>query len=171
MIGRSVPEEKYVQLLEWLRANDAEINDKLELRASLQGDGYGAFITSPVEKDELLFTIPRKVCLTLQDATNDKDCGETFQKLIDVAGPGGNTVSMAGYMAKEYLLSQEENLDSFWKPYFQTLPWQRGKYCSVPAQKKSGYLAPITLMVRTFFVFCLLNCFATLLCYTTTLPQ
>jgi len=123
-----------MELLEWLEDNGAYINDKIELRETSQGDGYGAFVTSHVDEDELLFTIPRKLCLTLEDATSDKDCGEEFQKLIDKAGPGGNTVSMAGYMAKEYLLVQEDLKqdkedslpNSRWGPYFQTLPWERG---------------------------------------------
>lgn len=122
MEGRPVAASKYQALLEWLRSNGAEINEKIELRASSQGDGYGAFVNSDVQADELLFTIPRAACLTLDDATSDAGCGETFSKLIEKAGPGGNTVSMAGYMAKERLVGTA----SRWRPYFETLPWERG---------------------------------------------
>ena len=130
--AKTVDESKYTGLLEWLKSNDAEINEKLELRRSSQGDGFGAFVTSSVQEDELLFTVPRKACLTLGDATNDENCGEAFTNLIEKAGPGGNTVVMAGYMAKEYLVLLEdikngkEDSTSRWASYFQTLPWERG---------------------------------------------
>jgi len=47
--------------------------------------------------------------------------------LIEKAGPGGFTVALAGYMAKEYLLLQEGKVqDTGFGPYLATLPWQRG---------------------------------------------
>lgn len=129
---KTIEATTYDGLLEWLKSNDAEINEKLEIRRSSQGCGYGAFVTSEVAEDELLFTVPRKACLTLEDAISDPNCGEAFTKLIEKAGPGGNTVVMAGYMAKEYLLTLEdlrnakEATSSKWSAYFQTLPWERG---------------------------------------------
>ncbi|KAL3925911.1 MAG: hypothetical protein SGILL_000088 [Bacillariaceae sp.] len=129
LVGRPVEESKYIGLLQWLEENGAFISDKIELTKSAQGDGYGAFVSQPVEAGELLFQIPRGLCLTLEDATkNDEDCGEAFQALIDKAGPGANTVVMAAFMAKEYLVSQEksDNKQSSWGPYFATLPWERG---------------------------------------------
>ena len=130
LIDQPVEKSKYDGLLDWLQSNNAIINDKIELRKS-EGCGFGAFVTSTVEENELLFTIPRQLCLTLADATSDPNCGEAFGKLIEKAGPGGNTVVMAGYMAKEYLILQEELKKAQvptgkWSAYFQTLPWQRG---------------------------------------------
>ena len=133
--AKSVPGESYNDLLSWVQANGGEINDKIIIQKSSQGCGYGAFVEDEdnggVEKDEILFTIPRTACLTLDKATSDDDFGETFQKLIEKAGPGGNTVVMAGYMAKEYLLlleelKKEQEYNSKWGAYFQTLPWERG---------------------------------------------
>jgi hypothetical protein len=130
LVSQPVEQVKYMELLAWLKENGATINDKIELRASSQGDGYGAFVQQPVSEGELLFEIPRALCLTLEDATGDAECGESFSKLIEKAGPGGNTVAMAGYMAKEYLVSLEDEDDdtkkSRWGPYLQTLPWKRG---------------------------------------------
>jgi hypothetical protein len=88
-------------------------------------------VTSDVEEGELLFTVPRKACFSLADATSDPSCGEAFSNLIEKAGPGGNTVVMAGYMAKEYLITMEDlkkgkEPSSRWASYFQTLPWERG---------------------------------------------
>jgi hypothetical protein len=136
-LSQPIEQDKYMALLQWLQDNGAEINDKIEIRESSQGDGYGAFVKDHMSEGELLFEIPRNLCLTIQDATDDKDCGELFSKLIDKAGPGGNTVAMAGYLAKEYLISLEidgsdddDDDDSAessrWGPYFQTLPWKRG---------------------------------------------
>ena len=126
-----IDRSNYDGLIDWLKTkNEAEINDKIELRKS-EGCGFGAFVTSEVEEGELLFTVPRKACLTLADATSDPTCGEAFTKLIEKAGPGGNTVVMAGYMAKEYLITMEElkkgkEPSSRYASYFQTLPWERG---------------------------------------------
>jgi hypothetical protein len=127
---KAIEASKYSDLVEWLKSNDAEINETIEIRKS-EGCGFGAFVTSEVAKDELLFTVPRKACFTLEDATGDSSCGEAFTNLIDKAGPGGNTVVMAGYMAKEYLVQLEDikkgrEASSRWAPYFQTLPWERG---------------------------------------------
>ncbi len=130
-IEQAVGKSKYDGLIDWLKStHEADINNKIELRKS-EGCGFGAFVTSDVEEDELLFTVPREACLTLQDAIGDTNCGDAFGKLIEKAGPGGNTVVMAGYMAKEYLIMLEElengkEPSGKWAPYFQTLPWQRG---------------------------------------------
>jgi hypothetical protein len=147
LLNQQIEKDKYVALLQWLQDNGADINEKIELRASSQGDGYGAFVREDVSEGELLFEIPRNLCLTIDDALDDEDCGEPFSKLIDKAGPGGNTVAMAGYMAKEYLISSSSSSSSStspllevvvdqsddtsakpsrWGPYFQTLPWKRG---------------------------------------------
>eukprot|EP00980_Cylindrotheca_fusiformis_P014731 scaffold4009_cov124-Cylindrotheca_fusiformis.AAC.11 len=127
----SIEGSKYDDLLEWLRSNGGEINEKIKIQQSSQGCGYGAYVTSPVAEDELLFSVPRKSCLTLDAATSDEKFGKAFTNLIEKAGPGGNTVVMAGYMAKEYLLLQEDlkngrETTRRWGPYFQTLPWKRG---------------------------------------------
>jgi len=70
-----VSDNKYETLLDWLARKDAEISDKIKIKHSERGGGYGAFLTAPVEPDELLFTLPRGACITLADATNDKQCG------------------------------------------------------------------------------------------------
>jgi hypothetical protein len=122
---------KYDRLLSWLQTQNAEISEKVVIQESSRGGGFGAFITEDVSMHELLFTIPRNACITLQHVTDDPTCGEAFQALIKKAGPGGNTVSMAGFLAKEYLIMQEDlnmgNYDSTcFGPYLATLPWTRG---------------------------------------------
>ena len=126
-----VEASKYEDLMRWLKQNGAEINEKLDIRQSSSGCGYGVFTSDDVVEDELLFTVPRQACLTLDDSTNDPNCGEAFSNIIEKAGPGGNTVVMAGYMAKEYLLLLEDvkkgkGASNRWGAYFQTLPWERG---------------------------------------------
>jgi hypothetical protein len=119
--------QKYANLLDWLTSQGAEINHALEIQESSHGGGYGAVVTDPVKADELLITIPRKACVTLQNVRDDVKCGDAFQELIKKAGPGANTVCMAGWVAKEYLMMQEKEDDSsLFGPYLATLPWKRG---------------------------------------------
>jgi hypothetical protein len=117
-------------MLAWLKSLDAEVNDKLVINKSTRGGGYGAFVSEAVAKDELLFTVPRQACVTLDDVTDDPNCGEAFANVIKKAGPGGNTVCMAGFLAKEYLMLQQDDdeaiLNSSFGPYLMTLPWERG---------------------------------------------
>lgn len=133
----NTPEKNYNQLLTWLKSTEnGVVNSKIEIKPSDRGGGFGAFVNAPVEADEVLFTVPREACVTLTDAINDANCGEAFGNLIKAAGPGGNTVVMAGYLAKEYLLSKESTTrsmassnnseDNQFGPYLATLPWERG---------------------------------------------
>eukprot|EP00977_Amphora_coffeiformis_P013286 scaffold3421_cov181-Amphora_coffeaeformis.AAC.26 len=137
-IGETLDQSKYDALLDWVKAQDgAEIHPAVELRPSTLGDGYGAFVGSAVPEGELLFAIPRSACVTLEDGTEDPACGPTYRKLIEKAGPGGNTVVLAGFLATERLRSLEhvkqkqENgqatcANSLFGPYIDTLPWERG---------------------------------------------
>lgn len=102
------------------------------------------FASEDVPQGELLARIPRDCCVTLDDALNDSECGPAFQKLIEQAGAGADTVVIAGYLAKEYLLLQEydrrikagegsdDNAEMIrlsnikFAPYLRTLPWSRG---------------------------------------------
>jgi hypothetical protein len=139
-IGEKLDGHKYDALLEWVRAQDgSEIHPSIELRPSISGDGYGAFVAAPVAAGELLFSIPRSACVTVEDGTEDSECGPTFRTLIEKAGPGGNTVVIAGFLAMERLRSLEHARqmadeeepgvqceDSRFGPYLDTLPWERG---------------------------------------------
>jgi SET domain len=120
----TVEKLKYEELLQWMRSNNAEISDKLFIQESTFGVGYGAFVSAQVEEGDILFTVPREACVTLADALKDPKCGETFSKVMEKAGPGGNTVVMAAYLAKEYLISFEQDVK--FGPYLETLPWERG---------------------------------------------
>jgi len=69
--------------------------------------------------------------MTLLDATEDPDCGAGLTDLMEKAGPGSDTVVMAGYMAKEYLAYEARGGDGggsegLFGPYLSTLPWERG---------------------------------------------
>lgn len=80
---------------------------------------------SNIQKDELLFQIPREACITSSSILNDEECGTAFQTLMKKAGPGSFTVCMAGFLAKEYLCYLEGTETKF-GPYLATLPWKRG---------------------------------------------
>lgn len=122
----SITLEKYETLLTWFNSTfpTSYISPSMCIAESSQG-GYGAFASSEIEKDALLLSIPRTACVTTSVALDDKDCGEAFQALIKKAGPGSETVAMAGYLAKEYLIYLEGG-ETVFGPYFATLPWDRG---------------------------------------------
>lgn len=125
---------KYTDLLKWLESQGAEINDKVTIQESSLGGGYGAVVLDDVVEDEVLFTVPRKACVTMDNVRQDIECGDAFKELIKKAGPGGNTVCMAGLLAKQYLMMKESEQDDndyattniLFGPYLATLPWQRG---------------------------------------------
>jgi len=124
-------QDDYDAMLDWLREKGAEIDDSLILKPSERGGGYGAFVTRDVAENTLLFSISRDACVTLSDATEDEACGEGFRALLEKAGPGGNTVALAGFLAKEYLKTMEDvkkgrKTKTTFGPYLRTLPWIRG---------------------------------------------
>lgn len=137
-IGEKLDQSKYDALLDWVKDKEgSEIHPSIELRPSTSGDGYGAFVSNAVEEGELLFAIPRSACVTLEDGTEDPECGPVYKKLIEKAGAGGNTVVLAGFLATERLRSlahakqkqenpDEATADSSFGPYLETLPWSRG---------------------------------------------
>lgn len=45
--------------------------------------------------------------MTIDVCLNDVDAGDSLRKLREAAGPGSDTVIMAGYLAKEYLMGKE----------------------------------------------------------------
>lgn len=131
MTSTRVEKSKYEGLLEWLKSRDATtvVNDSVYFEESALGGGIGAFVSETIEEGDLIFTVPRQACVTLDDATSDEKCGEAFKTIMDKAGPGGNTVVMAAYLAKEYLISlvlQDSDNDVKFGPYLETLPWERG---------------------------------------------
>jgi len=128
-----IPDNKYAALLDWMASKGAFVSDKITIQPSSRGGGYGAFVTDLVEEGELLFTIPRSVCVTTQNVVDDEACGKAFARLIEKAGPGGSTVAMAGFLAKEWLKALEDveqgkdlMSSSEFGPYLATLPWERG---------------------------------------------
>lgn len=130
--------EEYGNLLTWLDESfsTSYIHPSIKLAPSTRingGGGHGAFVTSSLSENDLIFKIPREACITSSDVLQDEDCGKVFKALIDKAGPGGFTVCLAGYLAKEYLCHLEsKELDngvtspSKFGPYLDTLPWKRG---------------------------------------------
>ena len=127
----------------------AIVNPSVEIRPSPIG-GFGAFAGAPLAEGEVLFSIPRSACVTVSDAVEDTECGEPINNLLKKAGPGGTTVALAGYLAKEYLKLRAIELgtrrtaeaeagtetdvsglselfdDVPFAPYILTLPWERG---------------------------------------------
>jgi len=140
---------RYVDLKDWfLTADDSYFSPKLEILPSTRGGlatgGYGCFAGEDIDEGEVLLKIPVSCCVTLEDVLNDVECGPSFANLMKKAGPGSDTVVMAGYLAKECLLLKEFDRriaegataddDSEMRrlanikfaSYLRTLPWERG---------------------------------------------
>lgn len=125
--AKQITTDEYTNLVDWLKdsfPSSSYINPSVIIAPSPCG-GHGAFASSSIAKDELLFKIPREACITSTSILNDEECGTAFQTLMKKAGPGSFTVCMAGYLAKEYLCYLEGKPSKF-GPYLATLPWKRG---------------------------------------------
>ena len=142
--------DKYDDLIQWFTKSNEKsyISPKVVIRPSTRGGlatgGYGAFASDDLEEGEVIFRIPKDCCVTMDDALNDSECGPSFKQLMEQAGPGADTVILAGYLAKEYLLLDEydrrlkrgekpdDNAEMRrlsrikFEPYLRTLPWKRG---------------------------------------------
>lgn len=101
---KSSTAESYSKLLGWLDDTfpNSYVNSNVKIAPSEMG-GHGCFATADIKEGELLFTIPREACISSSIVFEDDDTGKAFQTLIKKAGPGSFTVSLAGYLAKEYL--------------------------------------------------------------------
>jgi len=142
------PQDKYDRLIAWLASSDDEmfLSSSVAVRPSTRGGlatgGYGVFATEDVPRGARLARVPRDRCVTLDDALGDGDCGPAFRRLLEQAGAGADTVVLAGYLAKQYLLLQERDRRAEaeaensaeegsasrikFAPYLRTLPWSRG---------------------------------------------
>ena len=142
--------DKYNDLIHWFTTSNEKsyISNKVDIRPSTRGGlatgGYGVFANDDLAEGELIFTIPKNCCVTLDDALEDNECGAAFKQLMEKAGDGSDTVVLAGYLAKEYLLLLEydKRVSAGEKPdddnimrrlskikfasYLRTLPWERG---------------------------------------------
>eukprot|EP00560_Eucampia_antarctica_P006144 CAMPEP_0197823286 /NCGR_PEP_ID=MMETSP1437-20131217/610_1 /TAXON_ID=49252 ORGANISM="Eucampia antarctica, Strain CCMP1452" /NCGR_SAMPLE_ID=MMETSP1437 /ASSEMBLY_ACC=CAM_ASM_001096 /LENGTH=348 /DNA_ID=CAMNT_0043422361 /DNA_START=47 /DNA_END=1093 /DNA_ORIENTATION=- len=118
--------EQYSSLLNWLNNTfpSSYVSPSIRLSPSPKG-GHGAFATEDISEGSLLFSVPKEACITSSAVLEDKDCGKAFKTLIENAGPGAITVSLAGYLTKEYLCHLEGK-ESLYGPYLDTLPWKRG---------------------------------------------
>lgn len=116
----------YSSLLQWISSSpDAIVSEKIQILESQNGAGYGAFVSDDCDADELLFEIPVTKCLRVSDALSDAVLGSGFKALMEKAGPGGNTVALAGFIAQERLKGD----DSQYAPYLNSLPcWKRDIY-------------------------------------------
>lgn len=95
---------------EWLKANDVQINDKVELHDfSLQGQGRGVIAKDDIAKGELIFSIPTKFVMA---AENDKEFGKLIEK-----HDNGEWLNLMSFM-----MVCEQRVH--WKPYFDVLPKQ-----------------------------------------------
>jgi hypothetical protein len=92
-----------------------------------------------VAEDQVLMTIPLSACVTLDLVLQDPRCGVAFKNLLDKVGPGGETVVLAGFLAKEWLVQQhntkidldgssqrpKQYRDAQFAAYLEILPWTR----------------------------------------------
>lgn len=114
----------HADLVSWLNENPSTfISPKFCVERSKLG-GYGGFANSPIQKNELLLRIPRECCVTYEDALFDPECGEAFQSIKKERVSSWGMVLIAGWIAKEFLLANE-NASTKHLPYMKSLPWTR----------------------------------------------
>lgn len=105
-------------LLDWL-AKEAGVSAPLSIGPSTHGGGQGLFITKSAEKGDTLFELPEESVISVEDAWQDAELGDSFCYLTDEGGEAGKMACLAGFCAKERLLNQE---DSLWYSYLNVLP-------------------------------------------------
>ena len=126
-------DDLYLEMIKWIKQNPlAYINPKFEILSSELG-GYGGFCSPTAQKimkpNEMIMCIPRKCCITVDDALNDEDCGGAFRMAKEYQLPDWQLLLVAGWAAKEYVIANSTaGLKSEIKhwPYLKTLPWKRG---------------------------------------------
>jgi len=114
----SVVDVRHAPLLSFMTERGASIGS-IELKKSRIGAGNGAFVTKDVDKDEILFTVPKSACIGLYTACGDLEVGEKLAQLA-VRGQGAATAVVAGYLAKEWLSKGPEGE---YGAYLAMLPW------------------------------------------------
>ena len=83
----------------------------VEIRASLCGDGVGAFLKHPVDDGDVLFAVPSAAFISVSSALQHPSLGEAFRKLWKDTGeddPKGSTV-LAALVAHLLLNSNDDN--------------------------------------------------------------
>ncbi|KAI8578436.1 hypothetical protein K450DRAFT_246787 [Umbelopsis ramanniana AG] len=99
--------------IQWLKANDATISDSLAIKDyRSEKAGRGVVAIKDIKKDELLFSIPRKVLLS-----------EETSQLATKPGMKDILNSQQGWAPLILCLMYElKSENSFWKPYLDILP-------------------------------------------------
>jgi hypothetical protein len=126
-------QQYYVQLLQWLQYNVTQswISSKVKISPSkISGSsfmsGYGVFSTGAISEGELLFVIPSDGCISFSSSIMNDDFGERLRLRLKGAGPGGSTVGLAGWLAKERLkLILDHQTHVSFQPYLSILPWYK----------------------------------------------
>jgi len=118
--------DRYDRLLDWVASKDGADVGPVKIRPSTSGIGYGMFLTRSVKKDEVLLKIPEEVCISERIFLLDDEVGSTLRtNIFDKAGPGGNIVCLAGWLAKEWMLYKlgKSVSDYEFETYLDILPW------------------------------------------------
>jgi len=141
------------EVIAWLKkVPECYVNPSIDIESSPIGDGFGLFVVKPVDANELLFSIPTSLCVTYLPAMRDEECGEQFQDLVKMNGPGARTVgkitlssafqieyfdtfktllllAVAGFLAKEFLRCEYlgDDYQGKYAAYLQSLPLVPGK--------------------------------------------
>ncbi|KAE9962716.1 hypothetical protein BLS_010104 [Venturia inaequalis] len=102
------------EFLGWLSRSGADINPKIDI-ADLrqQNAGRGVVSTANIDQDEVLFSIPRSIVLSVQNSPFRQQHGDLLSSLAE-----DPWLSLILVMLYEYGRGPESN----WKPYFDILP-------------------------------------------------
>lgn len=120
-------------LIRWIKSSDdAHVSPKFAVRPSDLG-GYGGFAAEPIGRDEVLFRIPRSMCVTHDDALSDMYSGEYYGVIKDRGVKDWGLILLAGWLAEERMLSEDSRkagseIYTKHKAYTDSVPWGPGEF-------------------------------------------
>lgn len=122
--AQATEDPRYAPFLAWFEDEGGQLGP-VELGKSGVGLGSGVFATRDIEEGEELFSVPDDACLSVFTAIADPDMGDTLAQICvresdNNDREGGESVALAGFLAKEWLKSGEKGA---FGPYLAMLPF------------------------------------------------
>ena len=111
------------RLLEW--ACHPNYGTNIRIGKSYYGGGNGLFATRKITSGDVVFIVKKKTVMSLTNSKFDEDYGEAFTFLVDNGGAGGRKAALAGFLAKEFLLSKFTDGTSYFHQYVNMLPFTK----------------------------------------------
>ncbi|KXJ27772.1 N-lysine methyltransferase setd6 [Exaiptasia diaphana] len=108
---------KMTTFLLWCKNNNLILNEKVKICKAGSCHRYGMIATQDIQKNECLFTIPRKLLLEAKTSSIANIIVDIDEDLTELSGRGSGWVPLLLSLMYEYT-----NAESFWKPYLDIVP-------------------------------------------------